>query len=219
VGALAAEDEHGVQVAQAARVDLGVGRLEHDDEVGVEHERRLGKDPREGALLRWELLADEEEEREIAAELRPARGPVRELDHDGEPALHVARPEAFDPAVLDPAGEVPLFGHGVEVPREQDERPPRPLRRVEQRLVGPMGERKRHLLRHVREQSRLLSARGRDVHELQRPLCEVRRHRRRLARRSPDVSVLRKPFFGPRAGNQGSTKSDRKGFEDEVRTE
>ena len=51
VGALAVERQRRVEVAEAARVDRVVGRLEHDHEVGLEHQRRLGEDAREGALL------------------------------------------------------------------------------------------------------------------------------------------------------------------------
>ena len=44
--------ERRVEVAEAAGVDRVVGRLEHDDEVGLEDERRLGEDARERALAR-----------------------------------------------------------------------------------------------------------------------------------------------------------------------
>ena len=50
-------------------------------------------------------------------------GPAPELDHHGEPALHVGRPEAVDGAVLDPAGQVVLGRDGVGVACKQDERP------------------------------------------------------------------------------------------------
>ena len=102
-------------------VDRVVGRLEHDDKVGLEHERRLGEDAREGALLGRELLPHEEQKREVERTWRAGR-PAGQLDHHGDPALHVARAEADHPAVLDPPGDVVLGGHGVEVACEQDER-------------------------------------------------------------------------------------------------
>ena len=49
-------------------------------------------------------------------------GPARELDHDGEPALHVARAEPDHRAVVDPAREVALRRDGVRVPGEEDQR-------------------------------------------------------------------------------------------------
>ena len=78
-------------------------------------------------LLRAELLAREEEQAQVVGELGLGR-PARELDHHGEPALHVGRAEPVDRAVLDPAREVPLRGNGVRVAGEQHERPARALR-------------------------------------------------------------------------------------------
>ena len=84
-------------------------------------------------LGRAELLAREEEQREVVGELG-AVGPAGELDHHREAALHVARAEADDRAVLDPAGQVALRRDGVGVAGEQHERLARPLG-VEQRLA------------------------------------------------------------------------------------
>ena len=151
VRALALEDERGVEVAEAAGVDRVVGRLEHDDEVGVEHERSLGEHARQGALVRRQLLTDEEEERHIAAEHGPLRPyPAGKLDHHREPALHVARSEPDDPAVLDPARDVALRGDGVEMAGEQHEGFGRALCCKEERLVGRVdageGDRTRHVV-------------------------------------------------------------------------
>ena len=172
VGALAVERQRRVEVPEAARVDRVVGRLEHDDEVGLEHERRLGEDARERALLGWELLPHEEQEREVERRRRAGR-PAGQLDHHGDSALHVARAEADHPAVLDPAGDVVLGGHGVEVAGEQDERRVRALRREEERLVRAVDERKRHDAGDVLEEGRLLPARRGDVDQLERAACEI----------------------------------------------
>ena len=81
----------------------------------------LLEDAGQRVLGRAELLAREEEEREVVGELGLG-GPAGELDHHCEPAFHVARAEADDGAVLDPARQVPLRRHGVGVAGEQDER-------------------------------------------------------------------------------------------------
>ena len=72
VRALALEDERGVEVPQTACVDRVVGGLEHDDEVGVEHERSLAEDARQALPPPGLPPADEEEERDVA----PERGPL-----------------------------------------------------------------------------------------------------------------------------------------------
>ena len=58
-----------------------------------------------------------EEEGGLVAEL------LRELDHDRDPAFHVAGAETDDGAVFDPR-DVALRGDGVEVTGEHDLRPP-----------------------------------------------------------------------------------------------
>ena len=77
-------------------------------------------------LGRPELLAREEEEAEVVGEVR-LRRPPGELDHHREAALHVARAQADDGAVLDATGQVSLGGDGVRVPGEQHERLTRAL--------------------------------------------------------------------------------------------
>ena len=176
VGAFAAKDERRIQVPETAGMDLAVGRLEHDDEIRFEHERRFGEDAGQGALIGGQLLANEEEKAEIELQGGAGRRPVGELDHHRHAALHVAGAQPGDPAVLDPAGEISLLRHRVQVPGEQDERALRPRRREQQRLVGRVGERKRHRVAHVREQRLLRTARGRDVYQLQRAACEIRGH-------------------------------------------
>ncbi len=99
--------------------------------------------------------------------------PAGELDHHGETALHVRRTETVDRALVDPARKIPLRGNGVGVPCEEHERLPRTLG-VHERLAVVMDERGGHLRLRVRVDSRLLARRGRDVHELERPLRESR---------------------------------------------
>ena len=105
------EDELRVEVAEAAGLDRVVRRLEHHDEIGVETVAL--EEAGQRALAGGQLLAPEEEVAE-----RRAR--ARELDHHREPALHVGRAEADDPAVLDAARQVVLRGNGVVVPGEHD---------------------------------------------------------------------------------------------------
>ena len=83
----------------------------------------------EGALARGQLLAGKEEEAHVDRE-RGALGldPRGQLEHHREATLHVGGAEADDLARLDPAGEVVLGGHGVEVAGEHDERRSRPAR-------------------------------------------------------------------------------------------
>ena len=107
VGALAVPDELGDEVPEAAGVERVVRRLEHDREVGLEHLRDGGEERRERALRLGELLAREEEKPEVEASGVPASSSAaRELDHHRDAALHVARPEAVDAAVLDPPRDV-----------------------------------------------------------------------------------------------------------------
>ena len=123
VRALALEDELGVQVAEAAHVERRVRGLEDDGELGLERVRARREEGGKRALLLRQLLAWEEEERDVGGELRALLvEPARELDHHREPALHVARAEAVDEAVLDRAGDVPLRGNRVQVAGEEDER-------------------------------------------------------------------------------------------------
>ena len=122
VGALAVEAEQRVQVAEAARVELVVGRLEDDDEVGVVDEPGL-EQRRQGGEGDVDLLQREEAEVDVDRERGPLGGdPARELDHDGDAALHVGGAEAVHGAAADPAGDVALRGNRVEVPGEEQHR-------------------------------------------------------------------------------------------------
>ena len=112
----ALEDDARVEVAEAAELQRVVGRLEADHELRLVDEAGALEDAGQRVLGRAELLAREEEEREVVGELGLGR-PAGELDHHREPALHVARAEADDGTVLDPAGQVALGGDGVGVAR------------------------------------------------------------------------------------------------------
>ena len=105
---------------------------------------------------------------EVVGEI-DAVGPARELDHHGEPALHVARSEADDRIVLDAGGKVSLCRNGVGVAREQHERLARALR-VEQRLAVREDQLERHRLLDVGGDCGLVPRLGRDVDQLERPL-------------------------------------------------
>jgi len=95
-------------------------------------------------VLCRELLATEEDERYIARTCRRIEV-ARELERDCEPALHVACTQSVDEAVVDPAGEVVLRGHGVVVRSEDDEREPEPSLGREQKglVAGELGAKPR----------------------------------------------------------------------------
>ena len=119
------EVEARVQVAETARLDGDVRGLEQDRERRLVHDARLVEERRERAELGRQLLLAEDEERQVDGRLDAAAVELpRELEQHGEPALHVARAEADDRAVLDPARDVLLCGNGVVVAREHDEIPP-----------------------------------------------------------------------------------------------
>ena len=143
---------------------VAVGRLEQDRELRLVHDARVVEEVRERAELGRQLLLAEREQREVDLRLDAALVELaRELEHDREPALHVAGAEPDDGAVLDPAGHVLLRRHGVVVACEHDERlpfPPRP--RPDEgvlRLVLRL-ERGRHERADVRGDLRLVPALG-----------------------------------------------------------
>jgi hypothetical protein len=70
--------------------------------------------------------------------------------------------------VRDPAGDVPLRRHGVEMAGEHDERPARPGA-VEDRLAGRIVGVERDGLGDVRRSLLLVRALGCDVDEVERP--------------------------------------------------
>ena len=168
-----------------------VRRLEHDRELGPgEHAAR--EDGRQRALLERDLLAREED---VA---RRSRG-ARELEHHRDAALHVARAEAVHGVVRDPAGEVLLRRHGVDVPGESDRRrgvsPDDRLAVVVERLAGQEAP-------HELHRGALVAALRGDVDELECSGREIgsghgRSHNdRRMAARQPDRSWAAEPERG-----------------------
>ena len=147
-----------------------VGRLETDDELRLVDDRRLREDAGQRVLVRPELLPREEQQPEVVGEV-DAVGPAGELDHHAEPALHVARPETDDRAVLEPGRQVALRRDRVRVAREQDERLPGSLG-VEERLPVREDELERHRLLDVCGYGGLVPRLGGDVDELERALGE-----------------------------------------------
>ena len=63
-------------VPEAARVNLEIGRLEDDCQRRLVHGTRPGEERGEGVVLGRELLAPEEEQRQVARAATPARGRV-----------------------------------------------------------------------------------------------------------------------------------------------
>ena len=112
------------------------------------------EEPGQRALARRQLLAPEEEVAERNAG-------ASELDHHREAALHVRRAEANDPAVVDPAGQVVLRGHGVVVPREHD------LPRIEENGVVVVRGGGGHQPADVLDDLVLAATRRSDVHQLE----------------------------------------------------
>ena len=139
-----------------------VGRLEHDDELGAGEKPRVEK-PGQRTLGDRHLLPGEEQ---------VARGHARarQLHHDGETAFHVARPETVHGAVLDPARDIALCRHGVEVAREHDRRA-RPA--VEEDLAVVVERPAGQELPYECDELRFAAALGGHVDELERPGGEI----------------------------------------------
>ena len=91
-------------------LDRQVGRLEQEREVGLVDERRRVEERGEGVVLRWELLATEEEECDVHASRLRGCELAHELERDGDATLHVARTAAVNGAVRDAPGHVPCAG-------------------------------------------------------------------------------------------------------------
>ncbi len=170
VGRAAFEDDAGDEVPEAAELEGVVGRLEADHERGLVDDGRCLEDRRQRIFIRADFFAREEEQREVVVELGVG-GPVRELDHHGEAALHVGRAEAVDGSVFDPAGQVVLRGDGVRVPGQEDERLAVPLC-VEQRLAVVVDARQVDGAADVVVEHVLVVGGRGDVHERQRPVGE-----------------------------------------------
>ena len=116
---------------------------------------------RERALADRHLFTREEE---------VARGYARpgELDHDGNAGLHVACPETVYRAAVDPAGEIPLRRHRVQVSREGDG-----AVAVQQHLAVVVHRSTRDEIAQQLDDCGLRTALGGDVDELQRPGGEI----------------------------------------------
>ena len=127
-------------------------------------------------MLDGDLLAWEEEERRIESEGLCRRGPARQLHHHREAALHVARAEPVHRAAVDPARQVVVRRDGVEVAREDDERPLDRRTPEEQRQIVVVDEVQRDRGTDELRQALLVPALGRDVDELERSRGEVEGH-------------------------------------------
>ncbi len=188
VPAPAVERQPRDDVAQAAGVHDTVGRLEQYRERGLVHEVGGHEEGGERIVLDGQLLAAEQDQRDIGARARVLREVPHELERDRDAALHVARAEPMNRAVLDPAREVVLCRHRVVVPGEDDERHRRPPRRGEQEdLVARIRARIRggHEREQVLADRVLVAALGGNVHELERACREAlgeRGHRASLQR-------------------------------------
>jgi GTP-binding protein HflX len=159
-------------------------------------------------VLGRELLAAEEEERDVVRPRWLVREIANELEGDRDPAFHVARPEAVDGAVLDPRREVSLRRNGVVVAAEEDERRVRaPLRDEQERVVVRIlgGQRAGNEREQVLADGGLVPALRGDVDELPRPRGQAvgESHRKRLARhnftvtaRQPDPALGVEPERG-----------------------
>ena len=163
-----------VLVAEAAGLDRHVGGLEQDRQRCLVHDPRLVEERRQRAVLGGQLLLAEDEQRQVDRRLDPAGLELpRQLEQDSEPALHVARAQPDDGAVLDSAGKVVLRRNGVVVAGEDDQVATLPARRGEHErvLAAVLGrERGRDERDDVRGDLGLVTAFGGDVHELERPL-------------------------------------------------
>jgi len=192
------------QMPEASRLDLSVGRLEQDGEGGVVEGTGSGEERGKRIVLGRELLAAEEEKRDVVRPRPLAREVAEELDRDRDAAFHVARPEPVHRARGDAAGQVALGGNRVVVPGEDDERSTRSSLRDEE--VGLIVRIVRgQLAGHEREQVladvALVAALGGNVYELERALREALGepgHRRSLPRHNPMVTV-RQPDPAPGA--------------------
>ena len=189
VRTLAAKSDARLDVAEAARMENAIRRLEHYRELGVGDEAG-GKERRQRAVDDGDLLAREEE-------VAPGRAGAGELDHDRDARLHVARAEPVHGCVGDPAGDVPLRRDGVEVPGQHDG----PIA-VEEHLAVVVARRSWHELADEGHEPRFRAALGGHVDELERPGCEVgSRHGRRhndlqMAVRQPDPTPGPEPERG-----------------------
>jgi GTPase len=191
VSALAVEVDARLQVAETTGVQDRVGRLEHDGELGAgEHAAR--EDGGERALLERDLLPGEEDE--ACRSLRACK-----LEHHGDASLHVAGPQTVYRILGDPARQVLLRRHRVEMTGEDDGRPSVSpddrLTVVVERRAGQEAPDELH-------RRSLVAALGGDVDQLERSGREIgsghgKSHNdRRMAARQPDRSSAAEPERG-----------------------
>ena len=166
--------------------------------------RELVEERGQRAELRRQLLLAEDEQREVDGGLGAALLELaRQLEQHGEPALHVARAEAHDGAVLDPAGDVLLRRNRVVVAGEDDERPAVPPRRREDEGVlaaRTPARTRRHERGDVSGDLGLVAALGGDVDELERPLGQPVRERWHRRKRGTIPCVTTRQARHPAAG-------------------
>jgi GTPase len=195
-------------VPEAACVNLEVGGLEDDRKRRLVHGTRPGEERGEGVVLGRELLAPEQEQRQVARR-RTLLEVACELDRDGEAALHVAGPEAVHRIVFDSPRKVALRRHRVVVGGEDDEwcaGTPRPDE--EKRLVAlVLGlPARRYEGQQTLADRPLAAALGRDVDELEGPGgkavgepghgASVPRHNLAVTARQPDPAPGAAPERG-----------------------
>ena len=202
----AVEREPGDDVAEAPCLDREIRRLQDDRERGFVNERGAVEQRGERIVLGRQLLAAEQQQREIGSSRTAQVLVARELERNRETSLHVARPDPVDCAVGDAPGEVVLSRDGVVVGGEHDERRSGPPRgREQERLVAlelrgpPLG----YELEDVLANGLLRAALRRDVDKLQRPRGEavgerghrlsVPRHNLAVTPRQPDPAPGAEP--------------------------
>ena len=101
---------------------LPVRRLEEDRQRSVVDRARAGEERGKRIVLGWELLASEEEQRDVVSAVRLRRQVSNELEGNCDSSFHVTGAQPVYRAELDTPRDVRLSGDGVVVPGEQDER-------------------------------------------------------------------------------------------------
>ena len=129
------EGDARVQVAEAAELQRVVGRLEADDERRLVDDRRALEHSGQRVVRRGRAPRAGRRGTRRRTRGRRRRPSAASSTITASAALHVARAEADDVAVLDPPGQVALRRDRVGVPGEQHERPPGALREDERLAV------------------------------------------------------------------------------------
>ncbi len=191
VRALAVKLDSCLQVPETTGVEGRVGWLEHDGKLGAGQDAAC-EHGRQRALLEGHFLT---REKHVAR----GSGSTSELEHDRDAALHVARAEAVYRVAGEPAGEVPLRRHRVDVAGQNNRR-----RRVspDDRLAVVVERLAREEAPDELHRRGFVAALGGDVDELERSGREVgsrhgRSHNdRRMEVRQPDRSWAAEPERG-----------------------